>query len=318
MRRGATEAHPAAAPAEGDAAVARRAQVVEERAAVGDRLAAGPAELLEHVGHGLGQDDVARRDGVREAKPRKARRRAVHGEHGGGRADAPTRRDGDRVGAEPPDVRPLVQAYPGLERLPAKPERESRGMNGRRRTQDRAAEEARVAARAELVAADRAHLLRRAECGTGLDRVGRGAELRLARRDVERRRRAEPRVDAFSLAPLPDPQHPALGRACDVERALVADAVAQDRQVVPERRDEAAVAAARPMPREPRLEDDDVARGLERLQLPRRPQAEVPAPDDHHVGGRVLLERRRGRERPGLLEPPAVPRVPHTLHPARA
>ena len=40
-------------------------------------------------------------------------------------------------------------------------------------------------------------------------------------------------------------------------------------QVVPQRRDEAAVAPARPVPREAGLEHDDVEPGLERLQLPR-------------------------------------------------
>ena len=54
---------PAAAPAEGDAAVGRGAEVVDEGAAVGDRLAAGPAELLDHLGDGLGDDDVGRGDG---------------------------------------------------------------------------------------------------------------------------------------------------------------------------------------------------------------------------------------------------------------
>ncbi len=54
---------PAAAPAEGDAAVGRGAEVVDEGAAVGDRLAAGPADLLEHVGDRLGDDDVGGGDG---------------------------------------------------------------------------------------------------------------------------------------------------------------------------------------------------------------------------------------------------------------
>ena len=75
--RRAVEPHRAAAPAERDAAVARRAGVVDERPAVDDRLAARPAELLEHVGHGLGEDDVAGGDGERqpvagEAAPRRS------------------------------------------------------------------------------------------------------------------------------------------------------------------------------------------------------------------------------------------------------
>ena len=287
---------------------------MEQRPAVGDRLSARPAELLDHIGDGLGQDDVARRDRMAEAEPREADRRAVDGEHGGRRAKTAAWRDGDRVSAEPTDGRVLVQAHAGLDGLRAQPEREPGGVDRRGRPQDRAAEEARVAARAELVRADRAHLVGHAERRAGLDRVGRGAELRLARRDHERRRCAVPPVDRVPFAPLPDPQHPALGRAGDGECPLVADTVAEDWQIVPERRDEAAVAPARPVPREPRFEDDDVARRLERLQLPGRPEAEVPAPDDHHVGAGVRLERRARLDRPGLLEPPAVPRVPQALH----
>ena len=49
---------PAAAPAEGDAAVRGGAEVVDQGAAVGDALAAGPADLLEQLGHRLGEDDV--------------------------------------------------------------------------------------------------------------------------------------------------------------------------------------------------------------------------------------------------------------------
>ena len=76
-------------------------------------------------------------------------------------------------------------------------------------------------------------------------------------------------------------------------------AVAQDRQVVPERRDEAAVPSARPVPREPGLEHDDVEPGLERLQLPRRPEPEVAAADDDDVRRRVAVER-RASARPAL------------------
>src|SRR5829696_5237617 len=52
--------HPAAGPAEHDPPVARRARVVQQRASVGDCLAAVPAEPLDHVRDRLGADDVAR------------------------------------------------------------------------------------------------------------------------------------------------------------------------------------------------------------------------------------------------------------------
>ena len=56
---GSRDASPAA-PAERDPAVRRGPEVVEQVAGVGDALAAGPADLLDQVGDGLGDDHVAR------------------------------------------------------------------------------------------------------------------------------------------------------------------------------------------------------------------------------------------------------------------
>ena len=110
----------------------------------------------------------------------------------------------------------------------------------------------------------------------------------------------------------------ALRRPRDGQGALVADAIAEDGQVVPERRDEAAVAAARAVSGEAGLEDDDVEPRLELLQVPGRPEPEVPAAGDHDVRSRVTVERGGRLDRACLLEPPAVARVPHALHRARA
>src|SRR5204863_2430826 len=60
------EPHGAPAPAEGDAVVCGRAHVVHELPRIDDRLPASPAELVEHVRNGLGEDDVARGDGERQ------------------------------------------------------------------------------------------------------------------------------------------------------------------------------------------------------------------------------------------------------------
>ena len=95
------EAHLPAAPAERDPAVARRAEVVEQRAAVVDVLAAGPADLLEHVGYGLGHDDVAGGDGVRVAEPGEAGGGAVDAEHRSPGMDGAGGRHRRRVAAEP-------------------------------------------------------------------------------------------------------------------------------------------------------------------------------------------------------------------------
>ena len=178
--------------------------------------------------------------------------------------------------AEPADGRPLVQSHARLDDLRAEPERKPRGLDGRGCPQDGPAEEPRIAARPELVCRQMTDLLRRAERLAGLDRVVRRVELRLARRDDERRRGPVPGVHARLFAPLADAVHAALGRPDDVERPLVTDPVAEDRQVVPERRDEAAVAAARPVPREAFLEHHDIACRLDAfschaVQRPRYP-----------------------------------------------
>ena len=63
-------------------------------------------------------------------------------------------------------------------------------------------------------------LLRRAERLAGLDRVVRRVELRLARRDHERRRGPVPGVDARSFAPLADAVHAALDPTDQVSAKL--------------------------------------------------------------------------------------------------
>ena len=316
----AAESHPAAAPAERDPSVAGRPQVVEQRAAVGDRLASRPAELLDHVGHRLRDDHVARRDGVREPEAVEADRGAVHGEHRRPRPDAAERGDRDRVGRAGAGR----SSARGGGRPPRSPSREGRAraaQGGRSRDVRRIAPPRKpaIAAAAQLLGADR----------RGSPRGRRGRRTPRSRRPRSRaaprssRRRACGAARYQASTPVrshhsPIPRTPRSDARDDRERALVADAVAQDRQVVPQRRDEAAVPAARPVPGEPGLEHDDVERRLELLQLPRGPQPEVAAAHDHDVRGRVARERRRRLDRPGLLEPPAVPRVPHPVHRARA
>ena len=137
------------------------------------------------------------------------------------------------------------------------------------------------------------------------------ADLCLARGHLDRAAGAIPGVDALGFAPGADSVHRPLGGPAHVERRRVAHAVAQDRQIVPERRDEAAVPPARPVAGEPCLEHDDVEPGLELLQPPGRPEPQVAASDDDDVCSRVARERPGRLDGPRFLEPVAVARVPH-------
>jgi len=106
-------------------------------------------------------------------------------------------------------------------------------MHRRGRADHGPAEEARVAALAELVLREEPDLLGRADSGTIRNAFPRRFELRVARRDEERRRRAEPGVDPLLVAPRADAGDASLGGADDLERPLVTDALAEDREVVP-------------------------------------------------------------------------------------
>ncbi len=112
--------------------------------------------------------------------------------------------------------------------------------------------------------------------------------------------------------------HGTLGRPADLDSTCVTYLVSQDREVVPERRDEAAITSARAVAGETSVQHDDVERRLELLQLPGRPEAEVAGADDDHVGRRVAGQWRRRLDRPRLLEPVAVARVPHAGDPTTA
>ena len=144
------------------------------------------------------------------------------------------------------------------------------------------------------------------------------AELRLARRDVDRRRGAVPRVDVARLAPLSDPATRALGgtarpRALARRRLGRAGSAGRPRASRRSRRSVRSARARRDLPR----------------ARPRRSRARAPSAARPSRGRGSRRRRRRrppschpraaGRlDRPGLLEPPAVARVPHPFHHARA
>ena len=119
---------------ERDATVARGPEVADREARVGDRLAAGPAQLGQAIGDRLGDDHVAApgEDPGPEAGP--ACRPGVHREHG------PVRRDGSARGLQvhaarprlhPLDGRSLVDLDPALQQDAAQPPCQERRLDGR-------------------------------------------------------------------------------------------------------------------------------------------------------------------------------------------
>ena len=166
------------------------AEVVQQRAPVGDRLAAAPAQLLDHVGHRLGQHDVAGGDREAVAQPPHLARGGVDRHRRGAprarcrpRSRPPRRRRGRRaarVTREPSKIR-----TPRREQPLAQPERQPRGLDGRARARRHAGAEHRgVADRPRLGLRQRDHVL-------AVDGVRRWRRPARARR---RRRGAAPRA----------------------------------------------------------------------------------------------------------------------------
>ena len=302
---------PAPAPAEHDPAVGGGAEVVEQGAAVGDALAAGPADLLQQVRDGLGEDDVGGgdRDPVAQRPPR-ARRRPPHRQHGGAGAD----RAGGGAGLDPPGPsrseatgedsqtstplaqQPLAEA----ERQPGRLHRRRAGVEGA------AAEGRRGAAGGDLGRRERLDRVDGAELAAGRQRLGPDPVVGGRGGDLEVAGAAEPGVDSLALAELPDLGDRVLGGAGDGQRRLVPPALPHVRQREPHHVGEAAVAPARPAPAAVRLEQDHAGLGLERLDLPGRPHPREAAADHDHVGAALPDQLRRRLDLAGLLQPVAV------------
>src|SRR5919106_1909317 len=135
------ETHRAAAPAERDAVVPRRSQVVDESSAVDDRLAAGPAEVGEHVGDGFRQHDVAGGGRPREPVTRGPEGRGVDGQHGCSRADATRTSLDSALPMKTRHLGALVDADAAPEEPRPEAEREPCRLDGRVQPVDRSAEE---------------------------------------------------------------------------------------------------------------------------------------------------------------------------------
>ena len=313
---------PPAAPAEGDAPVARGPEVVEQRAAVRDALAARPADLVEHVGHGLRKDDVGRGDGQPRAERGDRARGWAHGEDGGAGAHAPGGRLGDDVGGAPavaarsqasaalhaqrPHARVLVDLHTSLDQPLPQPEREPRRLHGGEVGHEHpSAEGGRIDPLADLLGREVLDRLRLAERRRGTDRVEAGVGERRAGRRAQIAGLAEPGVHVVVPAPGADRRHGLTRCVQQGARGGVAEALPERRGAEPKRLAEPAVAAARAVPAHAALEQEDPDARLRIEQVPGRPHPRITAPDHHHVGVERSVQGWAGFGATGLLQPPS-------------
>ena len=131
---------PPGAASHQDAAVGRRPEVVEEHAAVRDRLAARPADLLEQLRDRLRQDDSTAERRLPPAD-RPARRPRVQREHDFGRADG-SGRCIEPSGLDRGHGRVLVELDVGIPSGPLQRQREPRRLHRRAVAKEDAAAEA--------------------------------------------------------------------------------------------------------------------------------------------------------------------------------
>ena len=301
----------------GDAPVRCRAQVVERGAVVGDAEAIGPMQLVELLGRRRRQHDVAPAHRDRPPEPLHARGPGVQRKHGCARTHGPFGRlgNGRGTGAEPRDGRALVDPDASLHRDAAHAAGEACGLGGRAVLHVHAAEHHRgIDPRAGGSGIEHLEVVANPQPVSRDHLVGPRPDLRLTRGDPQGSVGQEPGVDPVRLAEGADRGHALVADAADAKRHLVAVRLREVRQVVPEAADEPAVAPARPTAADVLLEDHDVGAGVQLLQVEGGPQARVAAAQDHDVGRRVAVERRRrltlelgARQR--LAEPPAPPGV---------
>ena len=266
----AAPARPAAAAAERDPAIGRRAPVVEREARVGDPLSAGPADLREPVRDRLGDDDVARPgqeapgDGRPAGGPGVGRDDDLLGdEHararrGPGRAglDAPAAaRRRARVGPVD-DPRPLVDRDPLLQRDAPQPAGEPRRLDGPGVRHPRPAAEDRgagvPATSSRVSARQRSASPAAAQASTASSQASSWAGAALTWRKPARPPLG---VDRVRLAPRPQRGDRVVDRPRGPDGLRHAGEVDQPGQLVPPARDEAAVPARRAAAAEVLLDD---------------------------------------------------------------
>ena len=309
-RRRAPDRDPAAAPAEGDAPVRGGAEVIDQRAAVGDALAAGPTDLLQQVGDRLGEDDVRGGDaeavaqgaapGLDGGADRQHRRAAPAPQPPGVQASTPAgpsrsaRTGVDSKSSTPRRAQALAQAQDQARRLHRRRVRvEGAGTEGRR-----------GAAGRDLVRVQRPHRIGRAQL---LDRPPAPAPRR--RRGPRRSRPGGSRRDGTRRRPPRSRRtRQSRRRRRSAARATASAASSPQRLRMRRQREphhvaEAAVASTRAASAGVRLEHDDPSVRLQPLHVPGRPEAGEATADNDHVGVAVAVQR-QAPARP-LPPPPA-------------
>ena len=220
-------------------------------------------------------------------------RPGVVGDHDLARLDgAAAGLDPHPAAVDPPDDGVLVDADPLLERDAPQPADERGGLHGGRR----ALEHAGQVLRRSRAPGD---LVRR----QALERVGAqplrqlhgalpGTELGIRARRPEPAAGPVVAVDAVGACELSELGHGVRGLAADLQRSGLAGQLDQRRELGPPGQGEPAVATRCAAAADVGLEHHDVEVGGRLLEAKRRPQADVPAADDRHVGARRPLERR--------------------------
>ena len=280
--------HPPAGPAEHDPVVARRAHVVQQRAPVGDRLAAAPAERVDHVRHRLGADDVAGGDRQPVAQRRRACRspRSCANTAVRARTRPPSRSrtatpSGDRAACRSRGC-PRGSARRARSSRSRSPNASRAGCTVAPRGTNTPPRNTGESQRARAVGG----VLR--EHGRAVDRVGARRRPARARSTRTARRRARYQASTPSAshqAPIASTVSP---RGVDPRlRRRVAVVGAQRRQAEVQARHEAAVAPARPVAAAAGLEHHDARVGLGGEHVPGGPQPGVAAADDDDVGARA-------------------------------
>jgi hypothetical protein len=251
-----SDSEPARAAPHEDAPVGCRAEVMQEHAAVDDRLTAGPADLVQQLRYRLGENDRAAEVRLAAAE-RPLGAPDVKREHHLACPDGAAGRLEHRLRARADGRDRCVLEHPDPARDPRPPEREDEACRLHRGTvaeDDPAAEARRVAPAPHLGRVEKRGFLFDTECAHGLEGMLDLGVLRLAGGHLEHAAFAEPDVLAAALAERAYGRHD-FGRGV---RELQCATVSQD---PPERRErrpvtvqETTVPAARPVADLARLE----------------------------------------------------------------